>query len=43
MGQSSYRNNVVLFLAALETILKAEGVSIKGGALEAASEVYGES
>jgi alanine-glyoxylate transaminase/serine-glyoxylate transaminase/serine-pyruvate transaminase len=43
MGQSSYRKNVVLFLAALETILKAEGVPIQAGALEAASEVYGES
>jgi alanine-glyoxylate transaminase/serine-glyoxylate transaminase/serine-pyruvate transaminase len=43
MGHSSSRKNVVLFLAALETILKAERVSIKGGALEAASEVYGES
>ncbi|MBW2310248.1 MAG: alanine--glyoxylate aminotransferase family protein [Deltaproteobacteria bacterium] len=43
MGHTSHRKNVVLFLAALETILKAEGVSIKGGALEAASEVYGES
>ena len=41
MGYSSYRKNVMLFLAALETILKSEGVSIKGGALEAASEVYG--
>jgi len=43
MGHTSHRKNVVLFLAALETILKAEGVSIKDGALEAASEVYGES
>lgn len=43
MGHSSSRKNVMLFLAALETILKAERVSIKGGALEAASEVYGES
>jgi alanine-glyoxylate transaminase/serine-glyoxylate transaminase/serine-pyruvate transaminase len=43
MGHTSYRKNVVLFLAALETILRAEGVPIKSGALEAASEVYGES
>jgi alanine-glyoxylate transaminase/serine-glyoxylate transaminase/serine-pyruvate transaminase len=40
MGHSSYRKHVLLFLTALETILKAEGVQVKGGALEAASEVY---
>jgi alanine-glyoxylate transaminase/serine-glyoxylate transaminase/serine-pyruvate transaminase len=40
MGHSSHRKNVSLFLSALETILKAEGVSVKGGALEAASSVY---
>lgn len=43
MGHSSYRKHVLLFLAALETILKAEGIPIKEGALEAASGVYGES
>jgi len=40
MGHSSYRKNVSLFLSTLETILKAEGVTVKGGALEAASSVY---
>jgi alanine-glyoxylate transaminase/serine-glyoxylate transaminase/serine-pyruvate transaminase len=43
MGHSSYRKHVLLFLTALETILKAEGAQIKGSALEAASEVYGKS
>jgi len=43
MGHSSYRKHVMLFLAALETILKAEGVPVKGGSLLAASEVYEES
>jgi len=41
MGHSSYRKHVLLFLTALDTILKAEGIPIKSGALEAASEVYG--
>jgi alanine-glyoxylate transaminase/serine-glyoxylate transaminase/serine-pyruvate transaminase len=41
MGHASCRRNVFLFLAALETILKAEGVAIQGGALEAAAAVYG--
>jgi alanine-glyoxylate transaminase/serine-glyoxylate transaminase/serine-pyruvate transaminase len=40
MGYSSHRKNVLLFLSALETILKAEGVSVNGGTLEAASSVY---
>jgi len=43
MGHSSFRKHVLLFLAALETILKAEGVPIKSGALGAASEIYEES
>jgi alanine-glyoxylate transaminase / serine-glyoxylate transaminase / serine-pyruvate transaminase len=43
MGHSSFRKHVMLFLAALETILKAEGVPIKAGALGAASEIYEES
>jgi len=41
MGHSSYRKNVLLFLTALETILKAEGVKVTPGGLEAASGVYG--
>jgi hypothetical protein len=31
---------VFLFLSALETILRAQGVAVKPGALEAASAVY---
>jgi alanine-glyoxylate transaminase/serine-glyoxylate transaminase/serine-pyruvate transaminase len=40
MGHSSSRKSVLLFLAALETVLKAEGVKVKAGALEAVSAVY---
>jgi len=40
MGHACRRGNVVLFLSALETILKAEGVAVKPGALEAAAAVY---
>jgi alanine-glyoxylate transaminase / serine-glyoxylate transaminase / serine-pyruvate transaminase len=43
MGHSSRRKNVVLFLSALETVLKAEGVKVRPGALEAASKVYAQS
>ncbi len=43
MGHSSARKHVLLFLAALETILKAMGTPIREGAIEAASEVYGAS
>ena len=42
MGYAACRRNVVLFLAALETVLRAEGVAVKAGALEAASAVYAE-
>ncbi|MEJ2585987.1 MAG: alanine--glyoxylate aminotransferase family protein [Deltaproteobacteria bacterium] len=41
MGHASRRRNVFLFLAALETILKGQGVRVKPGSLEAASAVYG--
>lgn len=41
MGHTSSRKNVFLFLSTLETVLKAEGVQVKSGALDAASEVYG--
>ena len=41
MGHASCRKNVFLFLTALETILKAEGVSVQPGALEAAAAAYG--
>jgi len=40
MGHSSCRRNVFVFLSALETILKSEGVKVQAGALEAASAVY---
>lgn len=43
MGHSSNRRNVFLFLSALEAILKAHGVRVKSGALDAASRVYEES
>ena len=40
MGHVSCMRNVVLFLSALESILKSQGVKTKGGAIEAASAVY---
>jgi alanine-glyoxylate transaminase/serine-glyoxylate transaminase/serine-pyruvate transaminase len=40
MGESSRRRNVVLFLGALETVLKAQGFTAKGDALAAAGAVY---
>lgn len=40
MGHASRRRNVMLFLSALESILRAQGVDVKSGALEAASAVY---
>ena len=40
MGHAARRSNVFLFLSALQTILKAEGVAVKPGALEAAAAVY---
>ncbi len=40
MGHACRRRNVVLFLSALETILKAEGVAVKSGALEAVAAAY---
>ena len=40
MGHACRRRNVVLFLSALETILKAQGVSVRPGALQAAAAVY---
>ena len=42
MGHAARRKNVVLFLAALESILKSQGVKINAGvAVEAATAVYG--
>ncbi|MFW6147256.1 MAG: pyridoxal-phosphate-dependent aminotransferase family protein [Thermodesulfobacteriota bacterium] len=40
MGHSSYPKHVLLFLTALEMILKSHGAGIKSGAIEAASDVY---
>ncbi len=40
MGHTSRQRNVLLFLAALETILKAQGVPTNPGALEAVASVY---
>ena len=40
MGHSCRRKNVLLFLSALETILQAEGVAVRPGAIEAAAAVY---
>ncbi len=41
MGHAARPKNVFLFLSALETILKAQGVKVnKGAALDAASSVY---
>jgi len=40
MGHASRPRNVFLFLSALETVLKGQGVKVKSGALEAASGVY---
>ena len=42
MGHASRQRNVMLFLAALETVLKAEDVAVQPGALEAAAAVYSE-
>ncbi|KPJ78095.1 MAG: alanine--glyoxylate aminotransferase [Deltaproteobacteria bacterium SG8_13] len=40
MGQSCRRKNVFLLLAALETVLRAEGYQAKPGALAAATALY---
>ncbi len=40
MGHASRRKNVFLFLAALGSILKSQGVLVGSGALEAAAGVY---
>jgi alanine-glyoxylate transaminase/serine-glyoxylate transaminase/serine-pyruvate transaminase len=40
MGHASRPGNVFLFLSALETVLKGQGVKVKAGGLEAASAVY---
>ncbi len=42
MGHASTRRNVTLFLSALESILRAEGVKVNPGGLEAAAAVYAE-
>jgi alanine-glyoxylate transaminase/serine-glyoxylate transaminase/serine-pyruvate transaminase len=40
MGHASRYRNVVLFLSALETVLKAQGVAVREGGLAAAAAVY---
>lgn len=40
MGHAARPKNVFLFLSALETILKAEGIKVNPGALEAAAQIY---
>ena len=40
MGHASSARNVYLFLSALETVLRDEGVKVKSGALEGAAQVY---
>lgn len=40
MGHSCRRKNVLLLLAALETVLKAEGYQARPGALDAAASIY---
>ena len=42
MGHACCQRNVFLFLSSLESILKSQGVKVKGGALEAASAMYAE-
>ena len=40
MGHAAREKNVFLFLSALETILRSQGVAVRPDALEAASAVY---
>jgi len=40
LGESSCQRYVFLFLTALETILRAQGVKVRAGAVEAASALY---
>jgi len=42
MGHTSHPRNVLLFLSALETLLKAEKFKVQPGALDAAAAVYQE-
>ncbi len=42
MGEACRRRNVILFLGALSTILKTQGVAVNPGSLEAATAVYDE-
>lgn len=43
MGHASCRKNVTLFLSSLSIVLRAQGVAVKPGALEAAADVYDQS
>ena len=40
MGHASRRKNVILFLSALQAVLKSQGLTVKPGALDAAAAVY---
>jgi alanine-glyoxylate transaminase/serine-glyoxylate transaminase/serine-pyruvate transaminase len=40
MGHSSSRRNVAWFISALEQVLRAQGATVKPGALEAVSSIY---
>jgi alanine-glyoxylate transaminase/serine-glyoxylate transaminase/serine-pyruvate transaminase len=42
MGHTSHPRNVMIFLSALETVLKAEGFKVQPGALDAVAAVYEE-
>jgi alanine-glyoxylate transaminase/serine-glyoxylate transaminase/serine-pyruvate transaminase len=42
MGHTSHPRNVMVFLSALETVLKAEGFKVQPGALDAVAAVYEE-
>lgn len=41
MGSACTRRNVTIFLSALETTLRAEGIKVGCGAIDAAAQVYG--
>ncbi len=41
MGYNAQPRNVILFLAALEAVLRGQGVKMGAGAIEAAAAVWG--
>jgi len=40
MGHAASRKNVLLCLHALDSVLRAQGVAVQSGAIDAANEVY---